>query len=112
MSFTDNEIKDDKVKTGMKKNVLTGENITKVKESGKSIKDAMLEWNWEYRKTVCQKCTDQVKLKCRKYDNFKDGIQETHCDQMTKARIKKFDKHVNLWLKSAEKIKNALMDEK
>ena len=65
-------------------------------EEGKHIQKMLREYNWEYRKKICSKCTDEMqkKLHCRKEDNFKDGIQETYCDKMTRARSQKFRKTI------------------
>jgi len=37
-------------------------------------------------------------LNCRKYDNFVNGIQETHCKNLISARTKKFEKKIEGFL--------------
>ena len=66
--------------------------------AGSSIKDEMIRYNWEYRKKICSKCTDQERLQCRKYDNFVDDIQETHCRNLISARTKKFENKIEEFL--------------
>lgn len=65
-------------------------------EEGTHIQKLLREYNWEYRKKICVNCSlyTQKKLKCYKEDNFKDGIQETYCSKMTKARSQKFRKMI------------------
>jgi hypothetical protein len=58
------------------------------------LKRALLDYNWEYRRKICVKCTaeQQIKLHCLKVDNFVGGIQETHCRKLVRARTEKFKK--------------------
>ena len=60
------------------------------------IQKLLREYNWNYRKKICSKCTvdTQRKLKCIQVDNSRDGIQETYCKKMTKARSQKFRKTI------------------
>lgn len=59
-----------------------------------------IEYNWQYRKKICTKCTleTQKKLNCYRVDNYRiiDGtkIQETHCSKLEKARTNKFHNHI------------------
>ena len=61
------------------------------------LKDELLDYDWKYRKKICVKCPleTQKKLQCFRVNNFKDGIQETHCSKMDKARVQKFRGRIN-----------------
>lgn len=63
-------------------------------EEGNHIKKLLLDYDWEYRKKVCTKCSLETRqeLRCFRVDNFKDEIQETHCKKMDKARTQKYRK--------------------
>ena len=63
-------------------------------EEGTHIQQLLREYNWNYRKKICAKCplTKQKELQCNRLDNFRNGIQETYCKKMTKARSQKFRK--------------------
>jgi len=63
-------------------------------EEGNHIKKLLLDYDWEYRKKICSKCSlgTRQKLRCLSVDNFQDGIQETHCGKMDKARTQKYRK--------------------
>lgn len=63
-------------------------------EEGTHIQQLLRKYNWQYRKKICTKCPleTQRNLNCFKVDNFKNGIQETHCKKMNKARTQKFRK--------------------
>ena len=63
-------------------------------EEGNHIQKIIREYNWNYRKKICSRCSieNQRKLKCIKVDNFRWGIQETYCKKMTKARSQKLKK--------------------
>jgi len=65
-------------------------------EEGIHIQKLLREYNWNYRKKICSKCPvdTQRKLKCIQVDNSRDGIQETYCKKMTKARSQKFRKTI------------------
>ena len=69
---------------------------------GTSLKEAMIDFNWEYRQKVCSKCPleMQQKLHCMKFPNYKDGIQETHCKKLIQARTRKFKKNIEGFLES------------
>ena len=60
---------------------------------GDELKQAVLDYNWNYRVKICTKCTRQEELKCHKVNNFRiiDGvkIQETHCRKLINARTAK-----------------------
>ena len=73
-------------------------NIDNWNDAGLSIKDEMIQYNWDYRKKICVKCTDQKRLDCRKYNNFRDGIPETHCRNLINARTKKFNDKIEGFL--------------
>ena len=64
------------------------------KEEGTHIQKILLDYDWKYRKKICEKCPveTQKKLECFKVDNFNEGIQETHCKKMSKARTQKYRK--------------------
>ena len=63
-------------------------------EEGTHIQKLLREYNWNYREKICTKCPLEIqkKLKCIKVNNFQNGIQETYCKKMTKARSGKFRK--------------------
>lgn len=63
-------------------------------EEGIHIKKILLDYDWEYRKKICVKCPIEIqkKLQCLRIDNYKEGIQETHCKKMDKARTQKYRK--------------------
>ena len=63
-------------------------------EEGEHIKKLLLDYDWEYRKKICTNCPleTQQKLRCLRVNNFKDGIQETHCKKMDRARTQKYRK--------------------
>lgn len=63
-------------------------------EEGNHIKKLLIDYDWEYREKICTKCSLETKqeLRCFKVDNFKDGIQETHCKKMNKARTQRYRK--------------------
>ena len=63
-------------------------------EEGTHIQDLVDRYEWKYRKKICTKCpaSKQKELNCLKIDNYRDGIQETYCDKMTRARGNKFRK--------------------
>lgn len=65
-------------------------------EEGFNIQKAFTEYNWEYRNKVCTKCTEEEKVKyqCFKVNNFVNGIQETHCRKLVRARTKKLGKKI------------------
>ena len=67
---------------------------------GEYFKDKLIEYDWQYRKKICIKCPldIQKKLKCFRVDNFKDGIQETHCKKMDNARTQKFRKWIWMFI--------------
>jgi hypothetical protein len=66
-------------------------------EKGKDLSQRILDYNWEYRKKICSKCSsiEQQRRKCFRVNNFKDGIQETHCEWQTRAGTQKFRKEIN-----------------
>ena len=70
-------------------------------EEGIHIQELLREYNWEYRKKICVSCPieSQEKLNCQKEDNYKDGLQETYCSKMTKARSQKFRKIILKFMK-------------
>ncbi len=59
-----------------------------------------IEYNWQYRKKICSKCTleTQEKLDCYRVNNYRiiDSIkiQETHCSKLERARANKLRNHV------------------
>lgn len=77
-------------------NITLRERIIDWHEEGEHIKKLLLDYDWDYRRKVCTKCplTTQRKLKCFRVNNFKDGIQETHCKKMDKARTQKYRKTI------------------
>jgi hypothetical protein len=68
--------------------------VTDWHEEGNHIKKLLLDYDWEYRKKICAKCSLETKqeLRCFSVNNFKDGIQETHCRKMDNARTQKYRK--------------------
>lgn len=58
------------------------------------LKRELQDYNWEYRRKICVKCTaaEKIKFDCFKVNNFVGGIQETHCSKLENARRKKFQK--------------------
>lgn len=70
--------------------------ITDWHEEGEHVKKLLLDYDWKYRKKICSKCSAETrkKLRCFKVDNFKDGVQETHCKKMEKARTQKHRKTI------------------
>ena len=64
------------------------------------MKEKIIEYDWNYRKKICSKCnTEQQKKRgCFRVDNFKEGIQETHCKHLTNAGTQKFRKEINEFL--------------
>lgn len=75
-------------------NITLGERIIDWHEEGEHVKKLLLDYDWKYRKKICTKCPleTQQKLKCFRVNNFKDGIQETHCKKMDRARTQKYRK--------------------
>lgn len=72
--------------------------VDEIKEwnrEGLSLKEEMLNFDWEYRKNHICECVPI----CFAADNFVDGIQETHCKKMIKARTQRFRKRINDFLK-------------
>ncbi len=71
-------------------------------KQGISLKEEMIDFNWEYRNKICSKCPIEMqqKLQCMKFPNFKDGIQETHCKKLIQARTRKFKKNIEGFLES------------
>jgi len=69
---------------------------------GLILKEEMLDYNWEYRKKHCFKCSPIEKSihKCFEVNKFVNGVQETHCKKMIKARTQKFRKKINAFLDS------------
>ncbi|MGI0073372.1 MAG: hypothetical protein ACREA3_06140 [Nitrosotalea sp.] len=69
-------------------------------EEGLRLKKELLDYNWQYRKKICIKCPmeQKIKLNCHKVNNFVDGIQETHCRKLIRARTQKFRKQINEFL--------------
>lgn len=65
-------------------------------EEGNHIKKLLLDYDWDYRKKICAVCPieTQHKLNCFRVENFKDGIQETHCKKMDRARTQKYRKTI------------------
>ena len=65
-------------------------------EEGEHIKKLLLDYDWKYRKKICTKCPigAKQKLRCFRVNNFKDGIQETHCKKMDRARTQKYRKTI------------------
>lgn len=65
-------------------------------EEGEHVKKLLLGYDWEYRKKICTKCPLETKqkLRCFSVNNFKDGIQETHCKKMHRARTQKYRKTI------------------
>ena len=60
----------------------------------------IIQYDWDYRKRICTKCTleTQEKLKCQKINDFRvvDGIkiQKTYCSKLKKSRSSKFKNHI------------------
>jgi len=71
-------------------------------KQGSSLKEAMIAYNWEYRKKICSKCPleTQQKLNCMRFPNYKEGIQETHCKKLIQARTREFKKNIEGFLES------------
>lgn len=69
---------------------------------GIKLKKELIEYNWEYRRKICTKCTpqDQDRLHCLKVNRFVDGIQETHCKKLVNARTKKNKKRIEGFIES------------
>lgn len=63
---------------------------------GQDLTQKLIAYDWEYRKKICAKCSEEKKkrLKCMAFDSFKDGIQETHCENLVHARTKKFREEI------------------
>lgn len=72
------------------------ERIADWQEEGGHIKKLLLDYDWDYRKKICVKCPleTQQKLRCFRVNNFKDGIQESHCKKMDRARTQKYRKNI------------------
>ena len=70
---------------------------SKWQNPGLILKKEMLEYNWQYRHKICSKCSkeQQKQLQCHKVDRFVNGIQETHCKKLIRARTKKFKKKID-----------------
>ncbi|QLH03640.1 hypothetical protein C5F47_08865 [Nitrosopumilus cobalaminigenes] len=82
--------------------VISFEDIKKWHYEGQQLELELNENDWEYRKKICTKCTieEQKKLHCLKVNNFKDGIQETHCDKLIHARTQKNKKKIEGYIES------------
>jgi Tfp pilus tip-associated adhesin PilY1 len=76
------------------------EKIQDYDESWNWLGRRAIEYNWEYRKKICSKCSleTQQKLNCYKANNFRiingKKIQETHCSKLEKARTNKLRNHI------------------
>jgi len=70
-------------------------------EEGVHIQELLRKYNWEYRKKICINCPIEIqeKLNCHKEDDYKEGLQETYCSKMTKARSKKFRRIISKFMK-------------
>jgi len=60
-------------------------------EESLHVKNVLTDYNWQYRKKICSKCSleKQKKLDCQKVGNYKFGVQETYCKNLLNARAKK-----------------------
>ena len=63
-------------------------------KEGLSLRDELIKYDWEYREKHPCKC----KPRCFVANNFVNGIQETHCKKMIKARTQKFRKKINAFI--------------
>lgn len=72
------------------------ERITDWHEEGNHIQKLLSDYDWNYRKKICTKCPleTQQKLNCLRVNNFQDGVQETHCKKMDRARTEKYRKTI------------------
>lgn len=57
----------------------------------------IIDYNWEYRRKICTRCTRQEELSCFKVNNFIGGIQETHCIKLIKARTSFFKNRLRVF---------------
>lgn len=81
---------------------ITIADIRKWHEDGERLEQELNDYDWEYRKKICSKCTieEQEKLHCLRVNNYKDGIQETHCDKLVHARTQKNKKKIEGYIES------------
>ncbi|MCV0401228.1 MAG: hypothetical protein K5777_04545 [Nitrosopumilus sp.] len=82
--------------------VIIEKKMDKWHDSGAKLQDALEQYNWEYRKKICVKCPLEVqqKLHCIKGDRVVEGIQETYCEKLVRARTKKMEKKIDEFLES------------
>lgn len=76
--------------------------IKKWHDEGEILEQELINNDWEYRKKNCSKCSkeEQKKLHCLKVNNFKEGIQETHCKKLVHARTQKNKKKIEGFIES------------
>ena len=68
------------------------ERIVDWHEEGNHIVKILTEYDQNYRKKICSKCTEeqQKKRNCLKLDMYtSEGIQLKHCSHMNNARVRK-----------------------
>lgn len=61
-------------------------------EEGRHVKKILIDYDQNYRKKICSKCTEQQQKarNCLKLDMYtSEGIQLKHCNHMDKARVRK-----------------------
>lgn len=83
-----------KRKNKMKNKLLSNYSLHEWNQNGISIKEEMIKYDCEYREKHPCKCEPR----CFAANNFVNGIQETHCKKMIKARTQKFRKKINAFL--------------
>lgn len=72
------------------------ERVEKWSSDAQDLKDALIHYDWQYRKKICIKCplSEQKRRNCFRVDNYRFmrgvKVQETHCKWMDKARVRKF----------------------
>ncbi len=73
--------------------------IKEWRNTGHSISEEMVKYEWDYRKKICSKCisSKQKELKCFKVNNFVGGLQETYCSKLENARTKKFSSKIEIF---------------
>lgn len=85
-----NDEKDDKISIGGFPFIV--DEIRDWRKDGLSLKEEIYDYEIEYMKKHCHKCSDKVKGKnhCFEVNRWIDGVQERHCNKMEKAGTRKF----------------------
>lgn len=79
------------------------ERVIDWQEEGNHIQKLLHDYNNEYRKKICTKCTleEQQKRNCVRIDMYTNkGIQITSCSHMDKARNRKYNKLIRKFMHS------------